>query len=270
MRNAVLLFFLYVISGCVSVASLGDKAILGSRIINPEIRILNSDIWVTHDSNTITIEHRLIYRLMSSEKFTEVLISHTLKDKAKRILSQRSLREAQRSGIYPVTLNFKLPKKDISYDLFYIETTLTTPFAFTIDNKPFTLAPKTVNKPSVGEKRFDMYKYLQHRKESCPYGHRPVVHETTEKIWLECIPKEEKLTDTVDETGIYYPVTGRYYPINKDLYPEFYRKSDLNGDGIITIDELGDTQLILNAITAKYPEGDIDSIVKEFIRTKFK
>lgn len=270
-------FFLYVISGCVSVESLGDKTLPDSRyIINPKIRILNSDIWVTHDSNTVTIEHRLIYKLVSPEKFTEVLLSHRLKDKTQRTLSKRSSKETQRPGIYPITLSFKLSKKDISYDLFFIETTLSTSFGEAIDNKPFTLATNVVNKPTEGEKRFDIYKYIQ-STESCPHGYRLVVHEitgalkeNTEKIWLECVPKEEKSTDTVDEMNIYYPVSGRHYPIKKEQYPEFYKKSDLNGDGLVTLDEIGDTRDILNAITTKYPEGDIDSIVKEFIRTKFK
>ncbi len=80
-------------------------------------------------------------------------------------------------------------------------------------------------------------------------------------------PKKEIINDEiVNETGIFYPKTGAYYPIQRARYPEFYRKCDLNHDGVVMLSELGKLQRKFNKITAKYPEGDIDSIVKEFTR----
>ena len=72
--------------------------------------------------------------------------------------------------------------------------------------------------------------------------------------------------EPVDETGIFYPKTGANYPIERARYPEFYEKCDLNHDGIVMLSELGKAQRELNKITDKYPEGDVDSIIKEFTR----
>lgn len=72
--------------------------------------------------------------------------------------------------------------------------------------------------------------------------------------------------EPVNETGIFYPETGAYYPIERTRYPEFYEKCDLNHDGIIMLSELARVQKKLRRITNKYPEGDVDSIVKEFTR----
>ncbi len=80
-------------------------------------------------------------------------------------------------------------------------------------------------------------------------------------------PKKEIIKDEiVNETGIFYPKTGAYYPIERARYPEFYRKCDLNHDGVVMLSELGKLQRKFNKITAKYPEDDVDSIVKEFTR----
>ena len=80
-------------------------------------------------------------------------------------------------------------------------------------------------------------------------------------------PRKETVKDEpVDETGIFYPKTGANYLIERARYPEFYEKCDLNHDGIVMLSELGKAQCELNKITDKYPEGDVDSIVKEFTR----
>ena len=80
-------------------------------------------------------------------------------------------------------------------------------------------------------------------------------------------PRKETVKDEpVDETGIFYPKTGANYLIERARYPEFYEKCDLNHDGIVMLSELGKAQRALNKITDKYPEGDVDSIVKEFTR----
>jgi len=80
-------------------------------------------------------------------------------------------------------------------------------------------------------------------------------------------PRKETVKDEpVDETGIFYPKTGAYYPIERARYPEFYKKCDSNRDGIVMLSELGKAQRELNKITDKYPEGDVDSIVKEFVK----
>ncbi len=80
-------------------------------------------------------------------------------------------------------------------------------------------------------------------------------------------PQKEAVKDEiVDETGIFYPKTGAYYPIERARYPEFYRKCDLNHDGIVMLSELGKAQREFHKITDKYPEGDVDSIVREFVK----
>lgn len=94
-----------------------------------------------------------------------------------------------------------------------------------------------------------------------PVGYAPVVVEYLRKEEIENIPANE-------EQEIFYPKTGAFYPIKESRHPEFYKKCDLDGDGIITLYELGKTQYEFNRITAKYPEGDVDSIVKEFVSTR--
>jgi hypothetical protein len=92
-----------------------------------------------------------------------------------------------------------------------------------------------------------------------PVGYAPVVVEYLRKEEMENIPANE-------EQEIFYPKTGAFYPIKKSRHPEFYKKCDLDGDGVITLYELGKMQRKFNRITAKYPEGDVDSIVKEFVK----
>lgn len=92
-----------------------------------------------------------------------------------------------------------------------------------------------------------------------PPGYAPVVVEYLRKEEMENIPASEG-------QGIFYPKSGAFYPIEKSRYPEFYRKCDLDGDGKITLYELGKMQRKFNGITAKYPEGDVNSIVKEFLK----
>jgi len=80
-------------------------------------------------------------------------------------------------------------------------------------------------------------------------------------------PRRETVKDEpVDETGIFYPKTGAYYPIERTRYTEFYEKCDQNHDGIVILSELSRVQREFSRITDKYPEGDVDSVVKEFTR----
>jgi hypothetical protein len=105
-----------------------------------------------------------------------------------------------------------------------------------------------------------------------PVGYAPVVRERRNAVGnvlergVEYLRKEEmENIPANEEQEIFYPKTGAFYPIKKSRYPEFYKKCDLDGDGAITLYELGETQYEFNRITAKYPEGDVDSIVKEFV-----
>lgn len=107
-----------------------------------------------------------------------------------------------------------------------------------------------------------------------PVGYAPVVTERRDAAGnvserrVEYLRKEkmESILADNEEQKIYYPATGAFYPIDKSRYPEFYKKCDLDGDGVITLYELGETQEKFSKITAKYPEGDVDSIVREFVK----
>lgn len=107
-----------------------------------------------------------------------------------------------------------------------------------------------------------------------PVGCAPVVIERRDAAGnvserrVEYLRKEkmESILADNEEQKIYYPATGAFYPIKKSRYPEFYKKCDLDGDGVITLYELGETQQKFSKITAKYPEGDVDSIVREFVK----
>ncbi len=93
-----------------------------------------------------------------------------------------------------------------------------------------------------------------------PPGYAPVVVEYLRKEEMENAPSSS------GANGIFYPKTGAFYPIDKSRHPGFYEKCDLNGDGKLSLYELGKVQRRLNRITAKYREGDVDSIVKEFVK----
>jgi hypothetical protein len=108
-----------------------------------------------------------------------------------------------------------------------------------------------------------------------PAGYAPAVKERRDASGnvlerrLEYSRKEEmERVQANEEQEIFYPKTGAFYPIKKSRYPEFYQKCDLDGDGVITLYELGEMQYEFNRITTKYPEGDVDSIVKEFVSTR--
>ncbi len=60
--------------------------------------------------------------------------------------------------------------------------------------------------------------------------------------------------------------SGKQFKIKKDNYPELYEKLDLNGDGKISYFELYKANGLFNQITLRNREGDIKSIVKDFIK----
>jgi len=106
-----------------------------------------------------------------------------------------------------------------------------------------------------------------------PVGCAPAVREVRDAAGnvlergVEYLRKEEmENIPANEEQEIFYPETGVFYPIKKSRHPEFYKKCDLDGNGVITLYELGKMQQKFNSITAKYPEGDVDSIVKEFVK----
>jgi hypothetical protein len=112
---------------------------------------------------------------------------------------------------------------------------------------------------------------------STPPGYAPVVVEITDAEGnvlsrsVERYSKKQMESEVVDyDIPILYPKSRRTYIIERSKYPEFYKVSDLNRDGKITLYELGQTQFIFHEITGKYPEGDVDSIVKEFVRVMKK
>ncbi len=72
--------------------------------------------------------------------------------------------------------------------------------------------------------------------------------------------------DLVGVIGLFYPKTGTYYPIPKARYPEFYEKCDVDHDGIVIYSKIVGLERKLARIMKKHPEGDIDSIVKEFMK----
>ncbi|MBI2172653.1 MAG: hypothetical protein HYT73_00380 [Candidatus Aenigmarchaeota archaeon] len=53
---------------------------------------------------------------------------------------------------------------------------------------------------------------------------------------------------------------------SRERYPEFYRRLDRNHDGSVSQHEIAEYQKTFSDATGKYPEGDMDSVVREFLR----
>ncbi len=136
----------------------------------------------------------------------------------------------------------------------------------------------SVPEPAVNNKIEDplkIYEALNPNSEfsqETPSNHAPVVVErrdennniiSQEKKYLT---REELEESSVTEIEINYPDTGNRYPISREKYPKFYKKLDKNKDGKLDLEEIGRYQNKINTITKKYPEGDIESIVREFLK----
>jgi len=110
-----------------------------------------------------------------------------------------------------------------------------------------------------------------------PKKHIPVVIEEKDEN-ANIISQREKYIsqEEAKNSGVYlyeqlvhYPKTGNEYWIEGDKYPEFFEIVDLNHDGKVSLDELGRIQKKFSRIIKKYPEGDIESIVKDFTKNNF-
>ena len=140
---------------------------------------------------------------------------------------------------------------------------------------PSESAPEqVVNKPK--EDPLKIYEALNPNSEfsqETPMNHAPVVVERRDEnnniISQETkyLTREEMEESATEETGINYPSTGHYYPISREKYPKFYKKLDKNKDGKLDLEELGRYSYEFNMATKKYPEGDIEHIVKEFLKS---
>jgi len=68
------------------------------------------------------------------------------------------------------------------------------------------------------------------------------------------------------ELGISYPITGNYYPIDKEKYSKLYKMIDPNQDGMFASSFLDVYKENFDLVVLEAPEGDVDGIVKEFLR----
>lgn len=263
-----LLFFL---AGCSAYQSV-------SRLHEPPrsaLEIIRSDIWRTKKDTGIEITYRVIYKLTKIEEPTNVDILVILKSVSNEVLSQKKRTERRMSGLYPVSYSFNWKKKTLPTGTFVIEAHLETSFGRAENSKNFDFFSPLRPKPPESELKREIYSFLEPSKNPCSRNEVPVVKETqtasgiSTDWFLECV-RSSAPDSEMGELNITYPKSGRSYVISKSMYPEFYRKLNLNYDGKITLDEVGRVQQTLNAITEKYSKGDIVSIVREFLRAKLK
>lgn len=249
-----------------------------SRFYEPPrsaLEIIRSDIWRTEKDTGIEISYRVIYKLTTIEEKTNVDILIVLKSGSKEVLSQKKRTESRMSGIYPVSYIYTRKKKTLPIDHFVIEAHLETSFGRAENSMNFDFFSPLHPRPPESERKQEIYSFLAPNKNPCSRNEVPVVKETqtasgiSTDWFLECV-RSSAPDSEMGELNITYPKSGRSFVISKSMYPEFYRKLDLNNDGKITLDEVGRVQQTLNAITEKYPKGDIDSIVRAFLRAKLK
>lgn len=240
------------------------------------LEIIRSDIWRTEKDTGIEISYRIIYKLTTIEaEPTNVDILFVLKSGSNKVLSQKKRAESRMPGVYPVAYSFIWKKKALPIGTFVIEAHLETGFGRAEDSKNFDFFSPLHPKPTESERKREIYSFLESHKNPCSRKEVPVVKETqtasgiSTDWYLECVRNSAPGSE-MGELNINYPKSGKSYVISKSIYPEFYRKLDFNKDGKITLDEVGRAQQTLNAITKKYSEGDIDSIVREFLRVKLK
>jgi len=122
-------------------------------------------------------------------------------------------------------------------------------------------------------KRADIYKSLAPSSEfvrSTPPGNIPVVsdirnNDTVVSQKIEYIAEESAKSLATSESMLYYPKSGKEYPILKSKYPQFYEIVDLDKDGKVSLYEMAQFESAIVAIIAKYPEGDVESIITDFV-----
>ncbi len=138
-----------------------------------------------------------------------------------------------------------------------------------------SVSEQAVNEPKV-EDPLKIYESLNPNSEfsrSTPSNHAPVVIERRDEnnnvISQETkyLTRKELEESAVTEIEINYPGTGNRYPISREKYQKFYKKLDKNKDGKLDLEELGRYSYEFNMVTKKYTEGDIENIVKEFLRS---
>jgi len=110
--------------------------------------------------------------------------------------------------------------------------------------------------------------------QSTPKGYAPVVVRArdangNESMKTSRMSRQEMEESKSDDIGITYHVSGNRYAIEREKYPEFFDRLDLDKDGSVSLYELGEAQSVIFKITGKKKEGDLDSIVKEFLK-KYK
>jgi len=69
----------------------------------------------------------------------------------------------------------------------------------------------------------------------------------------------------VSELTVAFP-SGKKYKIKEEEYPEIYKKFDLNGDGKISEFELSEANKHFDEIVKRLKEGDMKSLVEEYIK----
>ena len=110
--------------------------------------------------------------------------------------------------------------------------------------------------------------------QSTPKDYAPVVvrvesADGNETIKAERRSKQDMEREISDDIGITYPVSGKRYAIERLKYPRFFDRLDFDRDGEVSLYELGEAQSTIFKITQKKKEGDLDAIVKEFLK-KYK
>jgi len=142
-------------------------------------------------------------------------------------------------------------------------------------NKKDNLKESTKSKPKKTEK-ISYEPFLNRHAEfskNAPENYIPVIKikrdgnnnlVSRDKVYL---PKTKARNIKVRETEIIYPKTGNLYLIKRQRYPKFYEIVDKNNDGYIDIVEMNTSAYteLYQKIVKKHPEGDIESIVKEFL-----
>ncbi|MBI2507978.1 hypothetical protein HYV89_03420 [Candidatus Woesearchaeota archaeon] len=140
-----------------------------------------------------------------------------------------------------------------------------------------TETPRKTSSVEAKEERVRVYGAVLPSSEfsqSTPKDYAPVVvrvegADGNETIKAERRSKQDMEREISDDIGITYPVSGKRYAIERAKYPEFFDKLDLDRDRMVSLYELGEAQSTLYKITGKKKEGDLDAIVKEFLK-KYK
>jgi len=110
---------------------------------------------------------------------------------------------------------------------------------------------------------------------NAPKRHTPVAHGirnyrgNAESQSIGYMSVEGMENEFAHEIDITYPASGRSYTIKRSEYPKFYKKLDANRDGKIRLYEISSVQHTITDITPRYAEGDINSVVRDFLKARF-